>query len=303
MNGSSTSGQTPPFFPPPEDAASLFFGAVMHARLKPVAHRFRYCVFNLLIDLDRLGEADSRSRLFSVNRANLLSFHEKDHGRGDGGSLRRYVDEMLAPAGVDVSGGKVLLLCYPRLLNTVFNPLSVYFAYDGMGALAAIIYEVRNTFGEMHSYVAPVRDGELSAAGLKQDRAKQFYVSPFNGLAMRYLFRLRPPTNEIAIRILEADEEGPLLSATFNGVRKALTTLTLLSALASAPLLTAKVVGGIHWEALRLWLKGMRLVPRPPAPAKASYGDPANGTATVVLRSGAGSAGARRHDALPRLGA
>jgi DUF1365 family protein len=260
-------------FPPPGDPASLFTGTVMHARLKPVAHRFSYSVFNLLIDLDRLDEAALRSVLFSVNRANLLSFQEKDHGGRDGGSLRRYVEQVLAPAGVDVTGGKVLLLCYPRLFNTVFNPLSVYFAYKASGELAAVIYEVRNTFGEQHSYVAPVQAGELTEAGLRQERLKLFYVSPFNGMAMRYLFRVKPPTNEIALRILEVDDKGPLLSATFNGTRKALTTLSLLAALWTAPLLTAKVVGGIHWEALRLWLKGMRLVPRPPAPARLSYGD------------------------------
>ena len=291
-----------PRFAAPADAASLFRGSVMHARMKPVAHRFQYSVFNLLIDLDRLDQADDASRLFSVNRANLLSFHEKDHGRRDGSSLRRYVEEVLAPAGVDLAGGRVLLLCYPRLLNTVFNPLSVYFAYAASGALAAVIYEVRNTFGEMHSYVAPVRDGELSAAGLRQERDKLFYVSPFNGMAMRYLFRLRPPTDTIAIRILEVDAQGPLLSATFNGARNPLTTLSLLAALGTAPLLTAKVVAGIHWEALRLWLKGMRLVSRPPAPTPVSYGDPASAAArTRPVGQPARSATGR--DALPSVGA
>lgn len=290
-------------FAAPGEAASLYRGTVMHARLKPVSHRFRYSVFNLLIDLDRLDEAGSASRLFSVNRANLLSFHEKDHGRRDGSSLRAYVDDVLAPAGIDIAGGRVLLLCYPRLLNTVFNPLSVYFAYAASGDLAAVIYEVRNTFGEMHSYVAPVEPGELSAAGLRQEREKLFYVSPFNGMAMRYLFRLRPPTNSIAIRILETEPAGPLLSATFHGARKALTTFTLLAALWSAPLLTAKVVGGIHWEALRLWLKGMRLVPRPPAPDRVSYGDPTGPGGTVASTTIRAPAPKAHRGVLPPVGA
>jgi uncharacterized protein len=263
-----------PFFPPPTDAASLFRGTVMHARLKPVGHRFRYDVFNLLIDLGRLDEADRATPLFSVNRANLFSFVERDHGPRDGSSLLAHVLRTLSRAGLDLDGGRVLLLCYPRILGAVFNPISVYYAYHRDGALAAVIYEVRNTFGQTHSYVAPVDAGELSAAGLRQERAKLFYVSPFNGMAMRYAFRLRPPTDEIAVRILESDEQGPLLSATFSGRRKPLTTLSLLSAWAAVPLLTAKVVGGIHWEALRLWLKGMRLVPRPEAPAPMSFGDP-----------------------------
>lgn len=274
-----------PLFPAPDDAASLFRGSVMHARLKPVGHRFRYSVFNLLIDLGRLDEADEASALFSVNGPNLISFHERDHGPRDGSSLRAHAERVLGEAGLDLAGGRVLLLCYPRILGAVFNPLSIYYAYGRDGALAAVIYEVRNTFGETHSYVAPVVAGELSAAGLRQERDKRFYVSPFNGMAMRYAFRLRPPTDEIAVRILETDSGGPLLSATFHGRRKPLTTLSLLSAWLAVPLLTAKVVGGIHWEALRLWLKGMRLQPRPDAPPPLSFGDgghPARGLVAAM---------------------
>ena len=272
---------SPPFVPPAA-AASLMIGPVMHARMKPVAHRFSYEVFSLLLDLDRLDEADRASRLFAVNRFNLVSFRESDHGPRDGSSLRRHVDRLLEPTGIDLSGGRVLLLCYPRILGSVFNPLSVYFAYAASGELAAAIYEVRNTFGEHHTYVAPVAPGEFGPAGLRQERAKQFYVSPFNDLAMSYRFRLRPPTDDVAVRILECDQDGPLLAATFHGRRETLTTATLLAALRRYPLLTLKVVAGIHWEALRLWIKGMRLVPRPPPPPPASYGDPlpANGHRT-----------------------
>ena len=268
---------SPTFLPPPA-AASLMIGPVMHARMKPVEHRFSYEVFSLLLDLDRLDEADRASRLFAVNRFNLVSFREADHGARDGSSLRRHVDRLLEPTGIDLTGGRVLLLCYPRILGHVFNPLSVYFAYAVSGELVAAIYEVRNTFGEQHTYVAPVAPGEFGPAGLRQERVKQFYVSPFNGLAMTYRFRLRPPTDDVAVRILECDSDGPLLAATFNGRRENLTTATLLAALRRYPLLTLKVVAGIHWEALRLWIKGMRLVPRPAPPPPASYGDPVTAT-------------------------
>ncbi|MFO1148793.1 MAG: DUF1365 domain-containing protein [Alsobacter sp.] len=273
-------------FPPPAAAASLYRGDVMHARMKPVPHRFTYSVFNLLIDLGRLDEASRCSRLFSVNRRNLLSFHEIDHGPRDGGSLLAHARGLFAEAGVDISGGRVLLLCYPRLLGLVFNPLSVYYAYGEDGALVGVIYEVRNTFGEHHSYVAPVEPGELSAAGLRQERAKLFYVSPFNGMAMRYLFRLRPPTDAISVRILETDGEGPLLAATFKGERKPLTTRELLAALGAVPLLTATVVAGIHWEALKLWLKGLRLVPRPAPPPAVSFGDGSIAPRPASVRAG-----------------
>jgi uncharacterized protein len=243
--------------------ASLYFGDVMHARLKPVGHRFSYRVMSLLIDLDRLDQADRQSSLFGVNRAALYSFHEADHGERDGSSLRAYAQAHASEHGISLTGGRVLLLCYPRLLSYTFNPLSVYFCTRADGDLALIIYEVRNTFGEMQSYVLPVRPGEISAAGVRQEQDKLFHVSPFVEMATRYRFRISPPGEEIRLRILEVDAEGPLLAATFSGRRRALTTRALLHALVTLPLLTLKIVGAIHWEALRLWLKGVKLVPRP----------------------------------------
>jgi DUF1365 family protein len=252
------------------DPAALYFGEVMHARLKPKRHRFSYRVMSLLIDLDRLSEADRMSRLFAVNRAGLYGFHEKDHGPRDGSSLRAYAQGCAAGHGIDLAGGRVLLLCYPRLLGFTFNPLSVYFCHRADGELALLIYEVRNTFGEIHSYVLPVRTGELTAAGLRQEQDKLFYVSPFVEMAMRYHFRITPPDDCVRLRILETDREGPLLAATFSGHRRALTTRALLRSFVALPLVTLKIVAAIHWEALRLWLKGIRLVPRAnPAPANA----------------------------------
>jgi DUF1365 family protein len=246
-----------------DNAAALYFGDVMHARLKPMGHRFSYRVMSLLIDLDRLAEADGKSPLFGVNRAALYSFREADHGKRDGSSLRDYVHRCAAERGIDLTGGRVLLLCYPRLLGFTFNPLSVYFCYSASGELALLIYEVRNTFGGIHPYVLPVRPGEISDAGIRQQQEKLFYVSPFVEMAMRYHFRISPPGEQVKLRILETDRDGPLLSATFNGRRKPLTTAALLRSFFALPLVTLKIVAAIHWEALRLWLKGARLVPRP----------------------------------------
>lgn len=246
-----------------EDAAALYFGDVMHARLKPVGHRFSYRVMSLLIDLDRLAEADRQSPLFGVNRAALYSFHEADHGRRDGSSLRAHAQARAADHDIDLTGGKVLLLCYPRLLGFAFNPLTVYFCHRADGQLALIIYEVRNTFGDIHSYALPVKPGETGPAGIRQQQDKQLYVSPFVEMAMRYHFRIQPPADVVRLRILETDREGPLLAATFSGRRRPLTTTALLRSFVTLPLVTLKVVAAIHWEALRLWLKGARLVPRP----------------------------------------
>ena len=266
-------------------AAALYFGDVMHARLKPIGHRFCYRVMSLLIDLDRLDPADRQSRLFGVNRAALYSFNEADHGERDGSSLRVYAQRRAAERGIDLAGGRVLLLCYPRLLGYTFNPLSAYFCYRAGGELALIIYEVRNTFGDIHCYVLPIKPGEISAAGVRQQHDKLFYVSPFIDMAMRYHFRVSPPGDNVKLRILETDREGPLLAATFSGRRRALTTATLLRSFFSLPLATLKIVVAIHWEALRLWLKGARLVPRPTAaPASADTG--MNTGANTVLAIG-----------------
>jgi hypothetical protein len=246
-----------------DDAAALYFGEVMHARLKPMGHRFSYRVMSLLIDLDRLETADRQSRLFGVNRAALYSFNEADHGLRDGSRLRAYVQRCAAADGIDLTDGRILLLCYPRLLGYTFNPLSAYFCYRADGGLALIIYEVRNTFGDIHAYVLPVKPGNLSEAGVRQTQDELFYVSPFVEMAMRYHFRVSPPGHTVKLRILETDREGPLLAATFHGRHRALTTAALLRSFFALPLVTLKIVAAIHWEALRLWLKGARLVPRP----------------------------------------
>ena len=256
--------------PAPAVAALLYSGEVMHQRIKPFGHRFQYRVFSLLVDLDRLGEANKLSALFSVNARNLVSFHEMDHSGSDAVSLRAYADDLLADAGLPMPAARILLVCYPRILGYVFNPISVYYAYDADARLVAMIYEVRNTFGERHTYVCPVSDGEMTAGGLRQSCDKIFHVSPFIPMQMRYHFRMLPPGDEIRWRILETDPEGPLLAATFTGRQESMATSTLLSLAARIPFLTLKIVAGIHWEALKLWLKGAKYISRPKAPPPVS---------------------------------
>ncbi len=250
-----------------EPAASFYRGKVMHARLKPVGHRFTYRVANLMIDIDRLDEAGRLSRFFSVGQRNLMSFYPSDHAPHHAGPLRAAVDAMLAPTGI--AADHVLLLCYPRILGFVFNPISVYYCFCG-GELAALIYEVRNTFGEFHSYIAPVRAGQASEAGIRQSCAKQLYVSPFMDMDMQYHFRLRVPARELTFRILETSGATPLFAATFHAVRYPLDSKQILRIFFALPAMTLKIVAAIHGEALRLWLKGMRLRVRPAPPAPTS---------------------------------
>ncbi|TPW26411.1 DUF1365 domain-containing protein [Pararhizobium mangrovi] len=249
---------------------ALYSGKVMHARLKPVAHRFTYAVFSMVVDIDRLAEAGKSCRLLSVDRANVLSFHAADHVDGGHATLRAYVESLLNQAGLAGKARRVLLACYPRVLGYVFNPLSIYYAYDAEDRPIALIYAVRNTFGERHTYVCPIAEGEQTAAGIRQRCDKGFHVSPFVPMAMRYHFRIGEPAEALRWRILETDAQGPLLSATYSARRLPLNDRTVLGLLAHMPAMTWKVIAGIHIEAFRLWAKGARYIPRPDPPAPVS---------------------------------
>ena len=246
----------------PDAAVTIYSGTVMHHRMKPRVHRFSYRVFSLLLDLDQLDEAARSSWLFSVNRFNLLSFHEKDHGLRDGTGLRGQIEQRLSLKGV-APPARILLLAYPRLLGYGFNPLSVYYTYDDQNRLTAIVYEVRNTFGGLHTYTLPVKAGQVTDAGVRQDQRKEFYVSPFVSMQQHYYFRMLPPGDSVKVRILENDPDGPLLSATFSGEQQKFSTLNVLRACLQVPLLSFKVISAIHWEAFKIWRKRVPFYPRP----------------------------------------
>jgi DUF1365 family protein len=234
----------------------------MHHRLRPRRHRFVYRVFSLLIDLDRPAELDRRLRLLSVNRPNLVSFQERDHGARDGSPLRPWIGAMLAARGLDLAGGRVLLLCFPRLLGYVFNPLSAYYCCDAQDGLPALVYEVKNRCGEQRAYALPLacRNGPDGRA--RQSTRKTFYVAPFLEMAARYRFKLEPPGERLSVVIQEEVAQATTLVATLTGERRPLTDAQLLRAILRMPLMTYKVILGIHYEALRLWLKGLPLQPR-----------------------------------------
>lgn len=249
---------------------SLYSGKIMHARLAPVLHRFTYKMTSMLIDLDRLVEADKSTSIFSVNRTNLVAFHEKHHGLRDGSSLRAYIDTTIAKTGQE-RPARVELLCYPTVLGYTFNPLSVYFCYDRADEVIALVYQVHNTFGQSHCYVEPVRPDQCSVAGIRQSCAKRLYVSPFMQMAMTYKFRIRPPKETVALRILEFDQSQPVLSATFHGYQNPANLNHFLRSVLQTIGITWKVTAGIHFEALRLWLKGLRPIDRPEPPQPESF--------------------------------
>ncbi len=247
------------------NGSALFTGTVAHARLRPVRHRLRYRMLNLLLDLDELPDLDRRLALFGHNRAALFSFHEADHGDGSATPLRAQIEAHLRRAGVNPAGGRIRVLCMPRVLGLVFNPITVFFCDDANGALQAMLYEVNNTFGQRHSYLIPVH-GAVEGV-LRQRCDKRLYVSPFMDMDLSYSFRLTPPGARLSLAIDVHDAAGAVLFAAFTGRRRTLSDRTLLTAFLAHPLLAARVLGGIHWEALKLWRKGMRIRPRPAPPA------------------------------------
>jgi DUF1365 family protein len=246
------------------DSSALYLGTVMHQRLRPRRHRLRYRIFSLLLDLDELDGLAARLWLFSRNRFNLFSFADRDHGNGSSEPLRAQIEHQLTAAGIAPDGGPIRLLTMPRVLGYVFNPLSVYFCYRRAGALAAIVYEVNNTFGERHNYLVPV-SGE-STGMIYQECVKQLFVSPFLDTEMNYSFRVIPPESRVGIAITGRDAHGPIIVASLFARRASLNDTGLALASVVYPLLTLKVIAGIHWEALRIWLKGVRLHDHRPAP-------------------------------------
>lgn len=253
-------------------ASALYRGEVMHHRLRPKAHRFTYRVFWLLLDLDEVDRLNRRLRLFSRNRFNLLSFHDRDHGDGSGTALLAQIEALLARAGIDIRDGPVRLLTMPRILGYVFNPISLYYCHHADGRLAAMVYEVTNTFGARHAYVIPTPREDQATGRIRQSAAKALYVSPFMGMDMDYAFRGQVPGERLDLTITGQDAEGLLITAALSGERRPLRDRDLLSAAVALPLLTLKVVAAIHWEALRLWLKGVRLTRQPTSADARDFG-------------------------------
>ena len=239
----------------PDTFGAIYVGDVVHKRARPRRHSLRYRVFSMLVDLDRLEALDRRLRFFSLDRFNLVSLVTRDFGPRDGSSIAAFIRARAAAAGAgDIA--RIRMLAYPRLLGFAFNPITVYFCDDAAGVTRFLAYEVSNTFGEHHFYQAAIH---ADAPQIQHDAKKVFFVSPFNTLEGSYRFAIRPPREQVFIGITLSTGEGGLLTAYFEGERRPLTDAGLLKLLLAYPFMTAKVVLGIHWEALLLLLKGMPL--------------------------------------------
>jgi len=231
----------------------LFLGHVMHRRLRPVVNAFVYPVFYVQLPLRRLQEAECA--LFSVDRRNVLSFYTKDHGPRDGSPLLPWIEGVLAESGLPADG-EIVLQTFPRVLGYVFNPVSFWYCHDRAGRLVAVLAEVNNTFGGTHSYLLhrhgkPLTDGELFRA------EKVFHVSPFNQVEGGYRFRFMLERSIQQVRIDYDDAQGGLLLTSISGRPRGWSSRALAWAFLRMPLLTLGVILRIHWQALKLWLKGV----------------------------------------------
>jgi DUF1365 family protein len=244
--------------------SAIYRGTVAHRRLRPRQHALKYRAFWMLFDLDELPDLGRSMRLFSHNRFNLFSFYDRDHGGNSDEPLHAQVVSHLTQAGIVTDGGPIRLLCLPRILGYVFNPISVYFCHLRDGTLNAILYEVNNTFGQRHTYLIPVEPG--AGRTIIQSCPKRLYVSPFNDMDMTYAFKVQPPTALVTVGVDASDPAGLMITTSLSGKRHDFTDAALAGTFLRHPLLTLKVIAAIHWEALLLWLKGMKITQRPPRP-------------------------------------
>jgi len=245
------------------DAGLLLFGRVMHQRLRPIGRRFAYRVVQVRVDLARLDELDGA--LFGVDRLRPLSLRRRDYGPRDGTELLPWIRAELRAAGLPADG-RVWLQTFPRVFGMVFNPVSFWYCHDASGALRALLAEVNNTFGEHHCYLLARADGGAIGAADRLHCRKTLHVSPFCRIEGRYEFRLHGKADASSVAIDYFDGQGLLLRTAVGGRLRPMARATLLRALLRYPMLPLTVLGGIHWQALRLWLGRVGWVAKPAPP-------------------------------------
>lgn len=259
--------------------ARLWFGTTSHTRELPFRRSFKHRIAMLEVDIDRLGEAAKLSRLFSVDRGNAISFRQADYGRRQqGASLRTWAEDRFEEAGIELNDGQIRLLSFPRVLGYGFAPITVWLGHDAKGALRGVIYEVHNTFGETHSYVSA-----FDPAGVRTRAGKEFHVSPFFDVSGEYRFTLNPGEDGMGLVVENMNPDGRRHVASLAVQPTALTTAAILKWLVAMPISGVGVMVAIHWQALRLLLKGAKYRDKPDQrPKRTTLAKPENSTPSVV---------------------
>lgn len=238
-------------------SSSLYAGLLLHRRYRPRRHELRYAVVNLFLDVDELPDISRRSWLFGYNRRSLFSIMDANHGPGDGTPIAAHARELMATVVMASEVRRIFMFCYPAVFGRIFNPLTVYLGFDANENIVAAVYEVNNTFGQRHSYVVGLSGNHGHAV------EKRFYVSPFNPAEGEYRFSIEREGGRLRLNIALFEGAHLKLCARFDGQRRDFSDAMLFRNLASLAVQPLKVVAGIHWEALKLYLKGLRPLPRP----------------------------------------
>ena len=241
----------------------LLFANVMHKRLFPKENSFSYRVYYLVCDIERLSDL-SDGHWLGLNRWGLASFHNRDHGPCDGSSLKAWADALIDSHAADLEIQRVILVAMPRILGYGFNPVSFWLCLDGSGGLRAVISEVHNTFGERHVYFCRNEDGSRIVRQQGIEAPKVFHVSPFLPRTGHYQFRFGYEANRLGVWIDYFDKDGrKQLLTSLSGSFDPYSRKKLLWAFVSCPLVTIKVITMIHWQALKLLVKGLQFFPKP----------------------------------------
>lgn len=263
-------------------ALQLWIGQTVHERYTPFRRRFRYRIALADLDIDRLDEAGRMTRLFRIGKPGLFSFRAEDHGpREKGASLRAWAEDLFKGAGVDLGGGPIRLVTFPRHLFFKFAPISTWYGYHRSGRLCGVIYEVNNTFGERHCYVARTDEARAQHAA-----DKQFHVSPFFDVTGMYRFTLRAPEEKMSLMVESVEKGERVHMASITARRESARALPLVSLALMQPFSSLGVVAAIHWQALLIWMKGAgyRRKPAPPE-TLATYAMPLPSRGTKIAGS------------------
>ncbi|MEM8616025.1 MAG: DUF1365 domain-containing protein [Pseudomonadota bacterium] len=240
-------------------ALRLLKGHTIHQRSVPFHHRFKYALNLIDIDIDRLDEAAAQSGVFSVDRSNLFSFNRRDHGARKDIELRPWAEAQFATGGIQLRGGVIRLISFPRHLFYKFAPISIWMGYGPGGDLRGVLYEVNNTFGETHTYVAATPEPGRNQHGTD----KVFHVSPFFDVTGQYEFTLRTDNDRFNLIVATEHAEGRSHMATISARLRPATTAAFVRIALTKPFSSLAVTLAIHWQAFQLVLKGAKYHSKP----------------------------------------